>query len=269
MNIIDFHVHSTHQETENIDDLVRMMDETEIEVMCLFAPFLNYVYHVGDAETIHYGNEYLAGLIRDYPSRFRGFALVNPLVEGAPEEVEHAHSLGLYGLKMVPQGWYPYDDCALAVYERAEALDMPIIFHAGIHVDGRSGRFCRPTFYEAVRDFPNLRIVLAHIAWPWTDEAIAVAMMDLLNGRAPNECQIKLDLSFGCPPIYRHDVLCKALAVLGPEMILYGSDRFMPQPTEIMREAADEVITLLRDVGLDDWGIRRIMHDNAAEFLGV
>ena len=33
---------------------------------------------------------------------------------------------------------------------------------------------------------------------------------------------------FGPPPVYRLEVLKKALAVLGPELLQFGSDRFLP-----------------------------------------
>ena len=39
------------------------------------------------------------------------------------------------------------------------ALGIPLLFHSGIFIDGRSGRFCRPTFFEALRDHPGLKVV--------------------------------------------------------------------------------------------------------------
>ena len=41
------------------------------------------------------------------------------------------------------------------VYAKAAELDLPILFHSGIFIDGRSGRFCRPVFYEALREHPT------------------------------------------------------------------------------------------------------------------
>ena len=107
------------------------------------------------------------------------------------------------GLNFVPTGWYPYDDRAHKVYARAAKLGLPILFHSGIFIDGRSGRFCRPTFYEAVREHPSLRVTLAHLGWPWCDEANAVGVIDLINGVDPDESQFRFDVSFGPPPIYR------------------------------------------------------------------
>ena len=89
------------------------------------------------------------------------------------------------------------------MFAAAPACGLPILFHSGIFIDGRSGRFCRPTFFEAVRDYPTLRITLAHLGWPWCDEANAVGLIDRINGVDADDSQFRFDISFGPPPIYR------------------------------------------------------------------
>src|SRR5690606_4643703 len=113
--------------------------------------FLTGDYTLSDDASLRGANQYLARLIANHTDRLIGFAVVNPSLANAPEDLRHAHDLGLPGLKMVPAGWYPYDDCAHRVYETASALKIPILFHSGIFIDGKSGRFCRPAFYEAIR----------------------------------------------------------------------------------------------------------------------
>jgi len=153
-------------------------------------------------------NEHVARLVRGHSDRLIGFAVVNPLHLSAADDLEEAvQRLHLRGLKLVPSGWFPYDPCAHRVYERASALQVPILFHSGIFIDGRSGRFCRPVFYEAVRDHPALRVTLAHLGWPWCDEANAVGLIDGSTVSPPHDCQFRFDLSFGPPPVYRLPVL--------------------------------------------------------------
>src|SRR5207253_7782196 len=64
-----------------------------------------------------------------------------------------------------------------------------------------------PSFYEAVRDHPGLKVTLAHLGWPWCDEANAVGVIDLINGVHPDDSQFRFDISFGPPPVYRRRVL--------------------------------------------------------------
>lgn len=61
-----------------------------------------------------------------------------------------------------------------------------------------------------MRDHPGLRVTLAHLGWPWCDEANAVGLIDLLNGAAPQDRQFRFDISFGPPPVYRLPVLQRA-----------------------------------------------------------
>lgn len=266
--IIDAHIHCTGRETA--DGVLRALDEAAVDTAVLLAPFLSERNQIEDAQTLRAGNAHLARLVEGHEDRLIGFAVVNPLYAEAADDLERAVvDLGLRGLKMVPSGWYPYDDSAHRVYACAAQLDIPILFHSGIFIDGRSGRFCRPTFYEALRDYPGLRVTLAHVGWPWCDEAIAVGLIDLLNGVAPDNCQFRFDISFGPPPIYRLEVLRRALSVLGPELIQFGSDRFLPCAGDHIRSAIDDVAALLRELDVDEAGRERIMGGTAAAWLGL
>ncbi len=266
MKIVDAHLHCSGR--ENAADTLRALDEAGVETAVLLAPFLTDPYTIADAASLRAGNEHLARLVQGHTDRLVGFAVVNPLHPTAADDLEDAVSrLGLRGLKTVPTGWYPYDDCAHHVYERAEKLGIPILFHSGIFIDGRNGRFCRPTFYESLRDHPALRVTLAHLGWPWTDEAIAVGLIDLINGVAPADCQFRFDISFGPPPIYRRPVLERALAVLGPGLLQFGSDRFLPCSGEHIRRAIDDVLTLLDDLAVNESDQAQVMGGTAVQWL--
>ena len=264
--LIDAHLHLSGR--ERTDDVLRSLDEAGVDIAVLLAPFLTDPYRLSDRDSLRAGNEHLARLVRGHTDRLVGLAVVNPLHPEAPDDLEYAITdLGLRGLKTVPTGWYPYDDCAHRVYERANKLNLPILFHSGIFIDGRSGRFCRPTFFEALRDHPGLRVTLAHLGWPWCDEANAVGVIDLINGVPPDECQFRFDISFGPPPVYRREVLHKALDVLTPRLIQFGSDRFFPCSGPHIREMIDEVYRLLDELEVDAAGRERIMGGTAAAWL--
>ncbi len=265
--IIDAHIHCSGQ--ESACEVLQALDEAGVDAAVLLAPFLSEPYTLNDAAMLRRANAYLAELIRDHRDRLIGFAVLNPLHDCAPDELSRAVELGLRGLKLVPSGWYPYDDCAHRLYERAEQLGLPILFHSGIFIDGQSGRFCRPTFYEAVRDHPKLKVTLAHLGWPWCDEANAVGVIDLINGVQPAHSQFRFDISFGPPPIYRHDVLQRALAVLGPELLQFGSDRFLPCSGAHIKAALDDVHALLDDLKVGEQARAQIMGGTAATWLDI
>lgn len=266
--LIDAHLHLSGGETTR--DVLSSLDEAEIDIAFLLAPFLTEPYRIDDRHSLRAGNRYLAELVRSHEDRLVGFAVVNPLHAEAADDLEEAMAFGgIRALKLVPTGWYPYEDCAHRVYERAHRLGLPILFHSGIFIDGRSGRFCRPAFFEAVRDYPGLRVTLAHLSWPWCDEANAVGIIDLINGVPPDQCQFRFDISFGPPPAYRLEVLRRALAVLGPDLIQFGSDRFLPCTGRHIRVLVDEVSTLLDELGVGSAARARIMGGTAAAWLNL
>jgi uncharacterized protein len=266
--IVDAHLHCSGQERSR--DVIRSLDEAGVDRAVLLAPFLSEPYKLTDRDSLVSANRYLSRLVRDHPDRLSGFAVLNPLSPHAPDDLlEAVEKLGLVGLKLVPSGWFPYDDCAHRLYASAAELDIPILFHSGIFIDGRSGRFCRPAFYESVRDHPKLRVALAHLGWPWCDEANAVGVIDLINGVDPDRCQIRFDISFGPPPIYRREVLERALSVLGPGLLQFGSDRFLPCSGSHIKAAIREVDLLFDEIDLDHDARQRVMGGTAASWLGL
>lgn len=266
--ILDAHLHCSGNEQAR--DVLCSLDEAQVDVAVLLAPFLNDPYTLNDRKSLRAANKYLSQLVQHHADRLVGFTVVNPLHPEAADDLEDAVvNLGLRGLKLVPSGWYPYDDCAHRVYERAAALNIPILFHSGIFIDGRSGRFCRPAFYEAVREHSNLRVTLAHLGWPWCDEANAVGVIDLINGIPSDESQFRFDISFGPPPVYRREVLAKALAVLGSSLLQFGSDRFLPCSGAHIRSSIEEVIALFDQLQVAKKERERIMWGTAANWLGL
>ncbi len=266
--VVDAHLHCSGQ--EHPGQVLAALDVAGVDIAVLLAPFLSGEYRLSDAASLRAANAYLGQLVAGHSDRLIGFAVVNPTSPSAVDDFERAIEVHkLRGLKLVPTGWYPYDECAHALYERAEAYGVPVLFHTGIFIDGRSSRFCRPAYCEAVRDHPGLRVALAHLGWPWTDEANAVGLIDLINGVPPDASQFRFDLSFGAPPCYREDCLRKALAVLTADLLQFGSDRFLPCDGEHLAAAIAEHRDLLAATGATAPQIERIMSGTACAWLGL
>jgi predicted TIM-barrel fold metal-dependent hydrolase len=172
-------------------------------------------------------NDFVAGCVRAHPEAFLGFASVDPHKGvAATTELERAvRDLGLRGLKLHPtaQGFRPDDRVVYPVFETADALGIPVTIHtgttglgAGMPGGGQMHlELSRPIYVDAVAaDFPNLQIVMAHPAWPWQDEQLAVAL------HKPNTW---IDLSGWSPRRFAPDLVRN---IKGPlqDRVLFGTD---------------------------------------------
>lgn len=96
------------------------------------------------------------------------FAHFNPLEEGDPVKTlrRQVEEMGCRGLKLLPsyQLFSLTDRRLYPVYEEAQSLGIPCMFHCGSSVFDRTVlRFCDPLqMDELCRDFPNLVLVAAH-----------------------------------------------------------------------------------------------------------
>jgi predicted TIM-barrel fold metal-dependent hydrolase len=123
-------------------------------------------------------NDYVAGYVRQHPEKLIGFASVDPNDLDAPDQLEYAVTeLGLRGLKLGPiyQHFDPLGEEAFRVYKVAERLGLPVMWHQGTtFVRDAPLLFARPAMLDEVaRQFPDLRVVIAHLGHPWIEEAMA------------------------------------------------------------------------------------------------
>jgi len=210
-----------------------------------------------------YTNEQIAELCA-MSDRLIGFASVDPHQPGAAAKLEAAIAqLGLRGLKLDPamQQFRPSDRAAYPVYEKAQELGIPVLFHAGMSwAPGSRLEFGQPLLFEPIAvDFPKLNIVLAHLAWPWVTEAVALAL------KYPN---VHLDTSalyFDNP----RDFLRHAMTQVVPlsvfecslrRQILFGSN----YPRVEIKNMANAV----RALGFSPDFLKLLFGGNAARLLG-
>ncbi len=181
--VIDFHHHllSGKNYAEN---LIREMDRVGIDYTCLSGLGIGR----GKEDKTDYSKFSLGSLSPDnddvleavskYPDRLIGLGVVN-LDRDTPNAVNELLDKGFKALKITrPRKPYNADEY-MPIYERAQELNASILFHTGMILttcfdeedDVCSDRM-RPMLLDRVaRHFPQLRIVIAHMGYPWFDEA--------------------------------------------------------------------------------------------------
>lgn len=125
-------------------------------------------------------NSYIEKYAKLYPDKVIGFASVDPNQPDAAQELEFCvKALNLKGLKLGPiyQHFNPQDEKkTYPVYEMAQKLGIPIMWHMGTSfVQKGLLEDTKPYLLERVAlDFPDLKMVIAHMGHPWEAETIVL-----------------------------------------------------------------------------------------------
>ena len=173
-------------------------------------------------------NDWVASIMRQYPDTFIGFGSVDPWMgKLAIKEVERASKeLGMKGIKFIPmtQEFYPNERRFYPIYEKIAELGMVAMFHTGTTgvgagLPGGGGvhlKYTKPIPYidDVAADLPELTIIMAHQAFPWVEEQLAVLV------HKPN---VYMDIS-GWSPKYFNPLLIQYANTLIKHKVLFGSD---------------------------------------------
>lgn len=238
--IIDSHVHAgeylIHYPEAFASEMMRAVDRPGEAITTHIPTLLAEMDKVGvdrafllafDAQRtldVKVPNEYVARICQTHPDRFVGFGSVDAGVPGAAEVVEHcASTLGLQGIKIAPAyvRLSPADPLWYGLYEAAQALKLPVLVHTGFTPSRQAEpRYFPPMLLDKVAsDFPDLRLILAHLGTPWVR-----ACLDLLV-KHPN---LYADISvFGWfqPVEIVADTLSSARARGVLNRLMWGTDR--------------------------------------------
>ena len=183
MVIVDFHLHVAkyhmwnpwvHEYMRSINprvyedfdgfmtpkNILKLMDEEGVDLAVILAEAAPLTSGVVDSEfvTRFCGDE----------KRMIPFASVNPMKDPNPPKtlVRLVKGLGVRGLKLLPpyQHFYPNEAGLYPLYEKAQELEIPIMFHTGSSVFKHTKlKYGDPLHLDDVAvDFPDLTIIQAH-----------------------------------------------------------------------------------------------------------
>ncbi len=152
------------------------------------------------------------------------------------------------------------DEILYPTLEIAEKYKVPILMHSGYPPPGTKKSvltYSNPVVIdEFINSFPKANIIIAHMGFPWTDVAIALAT------QYPN---IYLDVSNMAYMMPKHleELLLQAKEIMGTGKILFGSDGSLPEMIEI-------AIDYFNNAGfLTQQDLENIMGRNAQNLLKI
>jgi len=267
IKVIDAHVHYhiySRKIPEHCKEFLENVEETSITLKNEFVEIEKIL--LVPSHPCHSDDCY-DGFYIDYEERKRNPDLylqwgeVNPWRCDVRRELDKQYSLGIIGIKLHPvhhafkPNAYREEEGGLKqllyVYEFAEDHDLPILIHTGtsIGVESRN-KYADPIYADDVaKDFPKLRIILAHAGRPlWYNTAFHMARFTR---------NVFLEIS-SIPPKNILKVLPRLHEI--SDKIIYGSD-FPAFKGQDLAEYAYQVYDVLKD--------EKIMRDNAKRILKI
>jgi len=228
MRITDCHVH-VFGDGINVDDVLRAMDKNGVERTLLIS--------MDERVSLNGTRKRLLetkALFDVAPDRLDGLAFVKPTIPGMATLAEEAlGEMGYTGLKMMPDHFYMTDPEIEPFLDAMNRISASILFHTGIlYYYDDSSRFCQPVYLEKLLHYPNIRFAMAHMAWPWVEECLAVmGRMRAVVSEGAKQWQSYIDITPGVPPHIRKQSIKNAVEYCGVDHIMFGSDDMLPSET--------------------------------------
>lgn len=189
-------------------------------------------------------NESVARVLDRAPDRFWGWVFLNPKANaGVFDDLERWRTRpGMIGVKVHPY-WHQYPVTELAgVARRVQDLRLPMLVHLGFGAQG--------DYAWLVKMFPRLKIIFAHAGIPFFK-----TLWPLVR-RHPHAW---IDVS---SPHLSERFVRRAVAVLGPEKCLYGTDSPYGFPAEDGSYDYGRVKGWIERLPVPERDRRRILGDN-------
>ncbi|WP_394741284.1 amidohydrolase family protein [Natronococcus roseus] len=206
-------------------------------------------------------NDYVAEVRDEYSDFFIGFGSVDPLKDDCVEEaIRCVEDLDLSGFKFqqIAQGFDPSAPEHEELWATIEDLDVPVVFHGGNSTLGACSpggrglkiKYGNPMLIDDVAaDYPDLQILIAHPAYPWEKEQLAICQQ---------KGNVYMDLS-GWMPKYIDDQVLHYAETLLSGKVMFGTDYPMLEPGRWLEQFAE--------LGFDEELQRQILWENAESFL--
>jgi predicted TIM-barrel fold metal-dependent hydrolase len=177
----------------------------------------------------------VARAVAQYPQRFVGFFMLDPMRDGALDITQRAFTeLGLRCVCLFPamHHYRVYDEKVLPIFEAAARAKAAVFVHCGVLKVGVRKRLDIPSRFDMrygnpldlhsiALTFPRLPIIIPHFGAGLFREALMVA--DLCSNIYLDTSSSNSWIKF-YPGLTLEDAFSQALAVAGPNRLVFGTD---------------------------------------------
>ncbi|KRT69991.1 MAG: amidohydrolase [candidate division NC10 bacterium CSP1-5] len=220
----------------------------------------------------------VAAAARAYPERIIPYFMLNPTTDEAPARTKRAFAeLGVKGACLFPamHRFHLWEARLLPIYEIVAAHGGIVFVHCGhlkVGVRDKLGlpsrfdmRFANPVDLHGVaKAFPDLPFVIPHFGCGYFRELLLVAdqCANIYADTSSSNDWVRLSPY----PLDLSTLFAKALDILGPDRILFGTDSsFFPRGWR--KDIFDAQITVLQALKIPSSQVAQILGGNLARLL--
>ncbi len=232
--IIDVHSHTWEYPTHFNDDFrnqaKRAKAGVELDLTVRYDEYRDAA--TDDTITVVFGGKaklsglwvddpYVADYVSQHPDTLIGFLSVDPTQDGWQDEMRFGHQeLGLCGIKLLSMyaGFRPDEATLDPLWQYATQHQLPVLLHTGTTFIAQAPLECTlPRHLDVVAArFPDVKIIMAHLAHPYEGECVAVAR------KHPNVYSDISALHYRPFQLYNSLMLVQEYGVW--DKVLFGSD---------------------------------------------
>ena len=218
-------IHQWTYERPNLsvgERLLSQMNQVGVDMMCIMTSDHRRVFPNDSGP--YTPNDYLLEVKKVAPERFALTCSVDPfrgVADGVKEIERCVKEHGFQACKLYPSydHFDPGDEHLFPIYKKLVELEIPMQIHMG-YTPSRNApmKYQLPHLLDPVGEkFPELKVIVAHMAWPWTEEC-----MSLISRWENFHCDVAYWGWFGAERVLRK--IRDFGDICGFDRLLYGSE---------------------------------------------
>jgi uncharacterized protein len=249
------------------DRLVFQMNQVGVDMMCIMTSDHRRVYPYDEGP--YTPNDFLFEVRKAAPERFALTCSVDPfrgIRDGVIEIERCIKERGMNACKLYPSydHFDPRDERLDPIYRKLIELDAPMQVHMGwTACKNAPMKYQHPYLLDDVAaKFPDLKVVVAHVAWPWVEECISlIAKWENVH------CDVAYWGWFGAEFTYK--TVKRIGELCGFHKVLYGSENSHTHMAPDMFRSFGEIAKKFGDkpISADDTDL--IMWKNTARLWKI
>lgn len=254
------------------DDLIERLDEANLKQAVVLSTA--YFPELPDAAAVRAENDFTAREVAKYPDRLIAFCGINPLRDGALDEIDRCvDELGMKGVKLhvvasgVDMKLPEHVDALSAVFDRIAERDLPVLMHSGAPFGLPLDSDALANLATVIATHPTVRLTMAHCTNDSDRDEMEIWLAGLQAGLFNNENMFVGTSSclrfYKDAPRAQKQLMVWRLRTWGIERVLFASDYLTIAPDATPAEALE----VLKSYPFTRQELRTILNNDGSAWL--